>query len=162
MTMEFGFEKQELDVLQTDVDDESGQVLGALLEKLLGEGALDAHLSPLTMKRGRPGVRVEVLCRPEDRGRFLRMLVRETGTLGVKARRVERYALRRETVEVEVRGRGVRAKVAMLEGEAMRAVPEFGDCEAVAREEGVPVRQVLEEARAILARDYPRRISGES
>lgn len=151
MPREFGLNREELDVLQSDLDDESPQVLGALVERLLSQGALDAHLTPLLMKKNRPGVRVEVLCRPADREKFLRLLMTETSTLGVKVRRVERYSLDRSTASVKVRGRQIAVKVALLEGRAIRAVPEFAECAALAQEAGMSVKEILEEARAAAA-----------
>lgn len=151
MPQEFGLNREELDVLQADLDDESPQVLGALIERCLSEGALDAHLTPLHMKKNRPGIRVEVLCRPDDRGKFLRLLLTETSTLGVKARRVERYSLDRRMEKIHLRGSDIAVKVAVLEGTAIRAVPEFADCAALAESLGLPVKQVLEEARALAA-----------
>lgn len=144
---ESDWKREELMVLQTDLDDESPQVLGALLPRLLDAGALDAHLQPLLMKKNRPGVRIEVLCREEERPALLRMIFRETGTLGVKARPVERYALARRTETVEVAGTRIRVKLALLDGEVLRAVPEFEDCRAVAEGEGRPLREIMELAR---------------
>lgn len=142
-----GVEKEELDVLQADIDDESPQVLGALIDRALREGALDAHLAPLIMKRGRPAVRVEVLCRPEDRERFVRFLLTETSTLGVKCRRVERYALRRHFDDILLHGERVRVKIALLDGRPIRATPEFEDCRNIAEKKNLPLKTVLEEAR---------------
>ena len=147
-----GLIREELDVLQTDVDDESPQVLGSLIERALIEGALDAHLAPLTMKKNRPGIRVEILCKPQDRERFVRLLLTETGTLGVKVRRIDRYSMPRRIEEIIVGGCTVHVKVAVLDGIAIRAVPEYEDCRAVAAEQGRPLRDVLAEATAIARR----------
>ena len=143
--------REELDVLQTDLDDESPQVLGALVEKLLGAGALDAHLAPLFMKKNRPGTRVEVLCRPEDRERLVLMLLRETATLGVKVRRTERYSLPRSFTTIRLYGAEVRVKQALWQGRVLRAVPEFEDCRRLAEEKGLVLRDVLEQARTAAA-----------
>lgn len=143
-----GLNREELDVLQADVDDESPQVLGGLIDRALREGALDCHLAPLLMKKNRPGTRVELLCRAADREKFVRFLLVETSTLGVKARRVERYSLRRRIETVLVQGEKVDVKVAELDGEVLRAVPEYEDCRNVAEKRGLPLREVLEEARA--------------
>jgi len=139
-------EVAELDVLQADVDDESPQVLAALIERALQEGALDAHLTPLTMKKSRPGTRVEILCRPDQRDAFIRMLLLETSTLGVKARRVERYAMPRRFEPLEVDGQPVRMKVALLDGQPVKAMPEFEDCRRAAAALGLPVREVIRRA----------------
>lgn len=155
-----GIVVEPLDVLQADVDDESPQVLGALIEKLLGAGALDAHLTPLLMKKNRPGTRIEVLCRVEESERFVRLLLLETSTLGVKARRVERHALARRMERVKLRGRTVRVKLALLDGRVIRAAPEFEDVKALAEASGRPLREVLDEAREA-ARVYIQARDGE-
>lgn len=152
-----GVRKETLDVLQADLDDESPQTLGALIGRLLEAGALDAHLTPLVMKKNRPGCRIELLCSPEDREKFLELLFRETTTLGVKARSCERYALARRFEEIHLEGCRIRLKIASLDGEDLRAVPEFEDCKAAADSLGRPLRDVIEQARsmgrALLNRD---------
>lgn len=135
-------------VLQSDLDDESPEILGAVVQTLLDHGALDAHLTPLMMKKGRAGVRLEVLCREEQRADLLRLIFRETSTLGVKARPTVRYSLQRETRSVKVDGHDIRVKVAMLDGEILRAVPEFEDCRTVSSKTGRPLRDIMDAARA--------------
>ncbi|MCC5877031.1 MAG: DUF111 family protein [Candidatus Sumerlaeia bacterium] len=142
-------------VLQTDIDDESPEVLAAVIPMLLNNGALDAHLTPLMMKKGRPGQRLEVLCREENRADLLRHLFRETSTLGVKVLPIERYALPRRTESIAVDGHDIRVKLATLDGEVLRAVPEFEDCQAVATKTGRPLREVMDAARAKARRFLP-------
>lgn len=139
-------ETVELDFFQADLDDESPEVLGSVLKRLLEEGALDATASGLAMKKGRPGVRIEVLAQSGDRGRILSILLRETSTLGVRRQTVERYALARREGHVEVNGRRIGVKVALWEGKAIKAKPEFEDCSAVAKELDLPVREVIRRA----------------
>ena len=143
-----GWQVEELLVLQTDLDDESPEVIGALIPRLLAAGALDAHLVALQMKKGRPGTRLEVLCRPALRDDLLRMLFRETSTLGVKVRTVERHSLDRRMEKIDIGGHPVNVKLALLDDEVLRAVPEMEDCRAVAEKTGRPLRDVLDEARA--------------
>jgi pyridinium-3,5-bisthiocarboxylic acid mononucleotide nickel chelatase len=139
---------ESLDMLETDLDDESPEVLGYLIGKALKSGALDATLSPVFMKKNRPGTRVEVLCRPEDRETLVRMLLQETSTLGVRVRQVERYCLPREFGEVTVRDHPIRVKKAFLDGKLLRVTPEFEDCKKLAEKLGVPLRDMMEEARS--------------
>jgi len=140
---------EELVVLQADLDDESPQVLGAVIGRMLSLGALDAHLCPLVMKKNRPGVRLEVLCRAELKDALVMAMLLETGTLGVKARTVLRYALARRMESVIVGGHAVGVKCAIHDGAVVRAVPEWDDCARVAEELLRPVRDVLDEARAL-------------
>lgn len=139
---------EELIQLQADVDDESPQVLAAVAAEALRLGALDAHMCPLLMKKGRPGTRVEILCAPEREQEFARFLIRQTSTLGVKARSVRRYRAERRFETIVIEGFEIRCKVAMLDGESLRAVPEFEDAARAAGQLGRPVREILEAARA--------------
>lgn len=142
----------ELDVLEADLDDESPQVLGWLSKKLFDEGALDSTLTPNIMKKGRPGTRIEVLCHPSHRDKFVRLLLTETSTLGVKARRIDRYSLEREVRQVEYQGHTIRIKLAWLENKILKYMPEYEDCRVAAEELKIPLRQVMIESR-VIARD---------
>ncbi len=140
--------REELDVLQSDLDDESPEIVAYVIDLLLKDGALDAHQSPIMMKKGRQGTRIEVLCKPDDRERFITLLLKETSTLGVKANRIERYSLPREIKIVEVRGEKIRIKVSRLDGDVLKAKPEFEDCRKAAEKLGIALKQIVEEAKA--------------
>jgi uncharacterized protein (DUF111 family) len=139
---------ERLELIEADLDDESPEVVGVFLERALECGALDAVAMPVVMKKGRPGVRLEVLCRPEESAALGALLLRETGTLGFRKRAVERVALARREEAIEVEGYRIRVKVALWEGRALRAKPELEDCRVAARALGRPLRAVLEQARA--------------
>lgn len=98
-------------VLEANIDDMTGEAAGYLTEKLLEEGCLDAWLSPIIMKKGRPAFTVHVLCEGQDRDRFMRILFIESTTIGVRRRSVERCALQRDTVTATTRFGDVRVKV---------------------------------------------------
>jgi uncharacterized protein (DUF111 family) len=106
--------------------------VAAVAERVRADGALDVVLLPVTMKKGRQGTRIEVLCRVEDAGRFETLLLRETSTIGVRRTEVARAVLPREAVTVQVLGHAVRLKVVTLAGGARRAKPEFEDVQRVA------------------------------
>ncbi|MDX2177068.1 MAG: nickel insertion protein [Candidatus Sumerlaeia bacterium] len=142
------WETRELAMLAADLDDESPQVVADAQAKALSLGALDCVVVPTHMKKGRAGLRVEILCEPADAPRFVEFLLTHTATLGVRESRVRRHALRREERTLPLRGGEVRVKVALLDGRPLRAAPEFEDCRALAERLGVPVREIVEEARA--------------
>lgn len=131
-------------LLETDVDDVIPEILGSLFERALTEGALDLVVLPNVMKKNRPGYRVSLLARPADRDRMVRLLLEETGTLGVRCVSVDRFAVRREIVERETRFGIVRFKRAYLPGGKVRITPEHDDCASLAREKGVPLLEVWE------------------
>lgn len=98
-------------VLEANIDDMTGEAAGYLTEKLLEEGCLDAWVSPIIMKKGRPAFTVHVLCEGQDQDRFMRILFIESTTIGVRRRSVERCALRRDMITVTTRFGDVRVKV---------------------------------------------------
>ncbi len=137
-------------LLETTVDDVSGEVLGQLLPVLLGSGALDAWIAPVTMKKGRPGHVVSALCPPAALEGVRRALVAETGTLGTRHQLVARRAEPRRFDEVEVEDQRIRVKVS-----ASRAKPEHDDVVNAASALGVPVREIAERAEAAWRRSQP-------
>lgn len=146
---------QDLLLLTADVDDESPQVLATIPTRALSLGARDAVLVPIVMKKGRAATRIEILTEPPHRDLLLEFLLRETSTLGVRCTRVERFALRRIMSSITIRGERIAIKVATADGAILRAMPEFSDCEAAATALDLPLRQVMDEARAEALRQFP-------
>ncbi|PTL82922.1 nickel pincer cofactor biosynthesis protein LarC [Vitiosangium sp. GDMCC 1.1324] len=137
-------------VLEANLDDSTPQLLGYLLEHLLGKGALDAWVVPATMKKARPGHVLSVLVEGGAKESVMDTLTRESTTLGVRAYAVERLALERDWVEVETPWGRVRVKRGLRNGEVLNAHPEFEDCRKVAEASGVPLKQVMAAALAAL------------
>ena len=128
-------------LLEANVDDVTGEVLAHTVSTLLAAGAHDAWLTPIVMKKGRPAHTVSVLCDPSGITTMRGILVRETGTLGVRMSSLQRWPQRRVETTVEVDGYSIRAKLA-----EHRIKIEFDDAAAAAAAIGVPVRVVLERA----------------
>jgi uncharacterized protein (TIGR00299 family) protein len=135
-------------VVEANLDDCSPQLLGALVEELLERGALDAFVLPATMKKGRPGHLLGALVSAERRDLIADALLSGSTTLGVRYYPVGRIELDRRYEEVETRYGRVRIKVALRDGVAINAQPEFEDCRQLARRHQVPVKEVLAEALA--------------
>ncbi len=133
-------------VLETNVDDLNPELYEYVLERLLAAGAQDAWLTPIVMKKSRPAVTISVLCSPQRQDAIRQVLFRETGTLGVRATPVEKQALEREWIEIRARHGTVRVKVGLLDGKVVTLAPEYEDCAKLAREAGVPAREIYEEA----------------
>jgi len=148
--------REEITVLETNLDDASPELLGGLQETLADAGARDVSILPATMKKSRPGHLVKVIARPEDAARVARRLAEETGTLGVREHGAgHRWVADRriETVYLTLDGREheVRVKVASdAAGETYDVSAEFDDALAVARETDLPVREVMRRAEAIV------------
>jgi len=134
---------QPIVLLEVTVDDVTGEVLAATLEAALADGAADVWITPVTMKKGRPGHVVSALADPALAGQVAATLVRETGSLGVRGHRIERWPEARRFEEVEVDGLPVRVKVS-----AGRVKVEHDDAARVARRTGRPLREVLHRAEA--------------
>jgi uncharacterized protein (TIGR00299 family) protein len=133
---------EELIELICDIDDMSPEYLAAALDRVRSAGALDVTVLPATMKHGRQGARVEVLCRPLDAARLEELLLIETMTIGVRRRLVERRALVRDVIQITVLGHAVRAKIVMLPNGRRRGKPEFADVERVALATGRPLQDI--------------------
>lgn len=131
-------------LLETTVDDVPGEVLGHVLERALAAGAADAWITPVTMKKSRPGHTVHLLVAPERAAACETLLLRETGSLGVRRRTVDRRALPRRTSTVDVGGHAVRVKHG-----PWGAKPEHDDLVAAAAALDLPLREVA--ARAVRA-----------
>ena len=135
-------------VLECALDDATPQVLAHAMELALEHGALDAMAAPATMKKGRLGTLLTVLCKPEHEDKLEKLLFRETTTLGIRRREEERVILEREFVTVDTQYGKVRMKIASSAGEIFNAMPEYDDCRRAAREHAVALRAVMEAAMA--------------
>ena len=145
-TRQGAFSGDRVVVLECAMDDASPQVLAHAMELALEHGALDVMSAPVSMKKGRLGTLLTVLCRPEDEDRLEKLLFRETTTLGIRRREEERVILDRAFVTVETQFGKIRVKIASAAGEVLNAKPEYEDCRRAAREHDVPLRAVMEAA----------------
>jgi len=134
--------------VETTIDDMSPQLYETLIERVFDAGALDVFLQPVIMKRGRPGVVVTALCVPERVGELSRVLFEETTTIGVRWSEWRRARLQREMVEITTVYGTIPFKVSRLGGRIVTVTPEFADVARIAREKSLPVREVLDQARA--------------
>jgi uncharacterized protein (TIGR00299 family) protein len=150
---EGGLRREEIAVLETNLDDATPEALGGLQQTLAAAGALDVSVVPTTMKKSRPGHLVTVVAKPEDERRVARRLAEETGTLGVRtAGARHRWVADRtvETAPIEIGETAfeVAVKVASAGGAVYDVSAEFDDALAVAEETGRPVREVMRRAEA--------------
>jgi uncharacterized protein (TIGR00299 family) protein len=129
-------------LLETNVDDMTGEMLGYALEKLLAAGAADAWLTPVQMKKGRPGVVLSVICGEAQEEALARLLLRETSTLGVRVRPVHRWEAEREVMEFESSLGPAAVKVKRLPDERPQVAPEYEVCKRLAEASGLPLAEV--------------------
>ncbi len=133
--------------VETTIDDMTPQLYEPLLERLLEAGALDVFLTPVIMKRSRPGVMLTALCEPGRVADLSRVLFEESPTIGVRWTAYQRERLDREIVQLTTAYGPVGFKVSRLEGRVITVTPEFEEVRRIARDKGLAVREVLEQAR---------------
>lgn len=144
--------EEECLVLESNLDDQTPELIGVLVERLMAAGALDVFTAPVLMKKQRPGVLLTVLCRESQRDDVLDLIFRESTTFGVREQRVRRHVLERSFETVETLYGPVRVKVGRWRGTVTTRAPELEDCRVRAAERGVPVRAVYEAALAAALR----------
>ncbi|OGK81671.1 MAG: TIGR00299 family protein [Candidatus Rokubacteria bacterium GWC2_70_16] len=134
--------------VETTVDDMSPQLWEPLMDRLFEAGALDVYLTSVLMKKSRPGVVLTALCEPGDVGALAQALFQESTTIGVRWTPWQRQRLPREMVRLETSYGAVAFKVSRLGDRVVTVTPEFDEVRRIARDRGLPVREVLDQARA--------------
>ena len=134
--------------VETTVDDMSPQLWEVVIERLFETGALDVYLTPVTMKKSRPGTVLTALCAPDRVTELSRVLFEESPTIGVRWTAYQRERLDREMVTLPTPYGAIPFKVSRLDGRVVTVTPEFDEVRRIARAKGLPVREVLDQARA--------------
>jgi len=142
--------REELSLLECNIDDMNPELYPHLLDRLLASGAKDAWIAPLVMKKGRPGILVSVLCEGRDESTMTRLLFAETTTLGVRSGSLSRTALERTIQNLDTPYGPVPVKVTLQPDGSRRVKPEYEACRSIALEWELPLRQVYRELERIL------------
>ncbi len=137
--------------LETNLDDLPGELVGYTMTKLMEAGALDAFLTPIQMKKNRPGVMVSVLCDEPRIPALEEILFRETSTLGIRRYAVSRHKLRRQAVTIETKFGPIKGKLGWVGDRPPSFSPEYDDCVRVATATGQPLREVYDAAQTAYA-----------
>jgi uncharacterized protein (TIGR00299 family) protein len=140
-------ERDRVWVLETNLDDVPAEVVGYCTERLFAAGALDVFAVPAQMKKGRPGILLTVIASEASVAALEDVLFRETATFGVRRHAAERTKLQREACEIVTPWGPVKAKRGWRGGGPALVTPEYDDCARVARERGVPLREVYDAVR---------------
>jgi uncharacterized protein (TIGR00299 family) protein len=135
-------------VIETNLDDMAPNLIAALCEDLMSAGALDVSITPVLMKKGRPGHLLSVMATPDLTARLTDQVLRHSTTLGVRVSKAERIIAGRRVMEVQTTLGPIRVKVKDLGGKAVDAAPEYEDCRRIARETGRDLRDVMRLATA--------------
>ncbi len=144
---ESAYEEDSSIVIETNIDDMNPQVYDHVIRKLMAQGAQDAYLTPIIMKKGRPAILLSVLTDKTRSEAIIDAIFRETTSIGVRIQEVGRKKLSREIKEVETIYGRIRVKVSRRGDEVLTATPEYEDCKRIADENNVPLKIVLEEAK---------------
>jgi len=139
-------EADEVAVIEANLDDLSGEIIGYVLDRLLAAGALDACLIPIHMKKNRPGVILQAIAEPGAAPAIEQIILTETSTFGIRRTLATRRKLRRELVDVATRYGKIRIKVGRSGKTLVHAAPEYEDCRRAAVETGVPLKRVYDAA----------------
>jgi len=151
--LDFAGEQEQLAyVISTNIDDMNPEFYDYVMERLFSTGAHDVWLTPIQMKKTRPGTVINVLCSAADASALKSVLLEETSTFGLRTSVVMKKAIEREFIEVETEWGPVRVKVGRESGHVTSVSPEFSDCAKIAGEEGVPIKEVFRNAQ-VLAQD---------
>jgi hypothetical protein len=144
-------DRDEIVVIETNIDDMNPEILPYVIEKLITAGANDAFLTPILMKKGRPGQLLSALVERSRMEEILSIIFRETTTLGVRIQHVERRKLARAQKSVQTSLGTVTAKSVIIEG-VEKLIPEFEECKRIALEKNLPLKEVY----SILDREFSR------
>jgi pyridinium-3,5-bisthiocarboxylic acid mononucleotide nickel chelatase len=144
-------DRDEIVVIETNIDDMNPEILPYVIEKLIAAGANDAFLTPILMKKGRPGQLLSALVERSRMEEILSIVFRETTTLGVRIQHVERRKLARSQKSVQTSLGAVTAKSIIING-VEKLIPEFEECKRIALEKNLPLKEVY----SILDREFSR------
>jgi len=142
-------------LLETNVDDLSGELLGFITEKLFVYGALDVFTTPVYMKHSRPAVQLSVICEIKDAQQLEQVIFEEGLTFGIRKQILQRSKLARQFVSVQTEFGEIKIKVGTLGAKIVNAKPEFSECVSAAQKHKVPVKAVLEAAIAAYKKNKP-------
>jgi uncharacterized protein (TIGR00299 family) protein len=140
------YEEDEVILIETNIDDMNPEYFGYTSEKLFERGALDVFMTPIFMKKNRPGTLLSVLILPDTLDEMLSTIFAETTSLGIRIHRLEREKLPREIITVDTPFGCVRVKVSRVGHEIKNISPEYEDCKEIAAKQGIPLRKVYEVA----------------
>jgi uncharacterized protein (TIGR00299 family) protein len=136
--------------LETNIDDMNPQFYGYLMEKLFAAGARDVYLTPIQMKKNRPGTLLAVIALRRDEAALAELLLRESTTLGLRVQAIERYAAQREFKKIKTAYGTLTVKQKVLNGKAIQSVPEYDECVRLAKDSNVSLAEIYKAAHIAL------------
>jgi uncharacterized protein (TIGR00299 family) protein len=143
------YEKDEVILIEANIDNMSPELLAYASETLLKQGVLDVFMTPIFMKKNRPGTMLSVLSTPDKLDEVLSVIFAEMATLGVRIHRLERKKLSREIISVKTRFGEIGVKIGKIGNHIRNIAPEYENCKEIAKEQRIPLKDVYDEAREV-------------
>lgn len=140
------YEKDEVWMLETNIDDMTGEHLGYLLEKVLEAGALDGYITHVQMKKSRPGVLMSIIVDDVNLSKVENVIFDQSTTFGIRKYRASRDKLPRKLIDIQTEFGIIKVKMVMLNGIIKNVAPEYEDCKRIADEKGIPLKRVYNAA----------------
>lgn len=131
-------------LIETNIDDMNPEFFPSVEEKLMDNGALDVFSNSIQMKKGRTGLKLSIICKNKNINILTDILFRETSTIGIRIFSIQRRKLRRETKRIETQYGKAKVKLGFLNGELVNIAPEFSNCEKLATDNKIPVKEIYE------------------
>ncbi|MDO9289285.1 MAG: LarC family nickel insertion protein, partial [Thermodesulfovibrionales bacterium] len=135
--------EQKITVIETNIDDMNPQIYEYVMERLFRAGALDVYLTQVIMKKGRPGIKLSVLCNDSDKEKMMRIMFEETTTIGLRFYSVGRKTLGREIKNLNTKFGKINLKLSKLGDKTVRITPEYEDCKRLAKKLNLPLLEVI-------------------
>jgi uncharacterized protein (TIGR00299 family) protein len=138
-----GFSDEKVTVIETTIDDMNPQIYEYVMERLFKAGALDVYLTQLIMKKGRPGIKLTVLCNSKEKEKMMKIIFEETTTIGLRFYETGRQTLKREIKEINTGLGKVKVKISKLGSSIIKITPEYEDCKKLAKKLNMPLIEVM-------------------
>jgi hypothetical protein len=143
---------EQVTLIESNIDDMNPQIYEYVMERLFKAGALDVFLTQVLMKKGRPGVKLTVLCKETDSEELIKIIMKETTTIGLRFYDVKRRVLQREIKIVDTEFGKVRIKLSKFGDEILKATPEYEDCKRIAKKLKMPLIEVMEKIKITMVK----------
>ncbi|QAT38939.1 nickel pincer cofactor biosynthesis protein LarC [Clostridium sp. JN-9] len=139
------FEKSQAYIIECNLDDMNPEIYNYIVEKMFNLGASDVYLTPIIMKKGRPGTKISVLCSIEKEAVISSTMLRETTTLGIRKYKVTKDMLQRKFKSIETKYGDISIKVGLINGKEIKYKPEYKDCKTASEKFNVPIKDIYDE-----------------
>jgi pyridinium-3,5-bisthiocarboxylic acid mononucleotide nickel chelatase len=130
-------------VIETNIDDMNPQIFEYVIERLYKAGALDVYLTHIMMKKGRPGVKMTILCHKEKKDQIINIILKETSTIGLRSYEARRKILKREIKKINTEFGKIRVKESRLGNEILKISPEYEDCKRISKKLNIPLIEIM-------------------